>query len=195
MEGSCEHGNKPSGSIRVGKFFSSQATADFSRRAHPHGVSYLSNGRQWTIFRVASNEQRSLYQCFSIYKTVSIKTNCPRGLQRCMHSTYSYHGSRSKNAPNRTRAQGVRLRETRQRSARPSRNVHSSLWATLPTSLSRPRMENPLPKACVSLGVRGYEYFSFPHVHLSLPSHTEIRVRISLGEGAHKSGSFAESIS
>jgi hypothetical protein len=32
-EGSCEHGNEPSGSINGGKFFSSCTIGSFSRRA------------------------------------------------------------------------------------------------------------------------------------------------------------------
>jgi hypothetical protein len=38
VEGSCEHGNEPSGSINVGKFLSGCAAGGFSRRAQLHGV-------------------------------------------------------------------------------------------------------------------------------------------------------------
>jgi hypothetical protein len=40
VEGSCEHGNEPSGSINSGKFLSSSTTGDFSRRARLHDVSH-----------------------------------------------------------------------------------------------------------------------------------------------------------
>jgi hypothetical protein len=39
VEGSCEHGNEPSESIKVGKFLSSYTTGGFSRRAQLHEVS------------------------------------------------------------------------------------------------------------------------------------------------------------
>jgi hypothetical protein len=39
VEGSCEHGNEPSGSINVGKFLSSCTDGGFSRRAQLHEVS------------------------------------------------------------------------------------------------------------------------------------------------------------
>jgi hypothetical protein len=38
-EGSCEHGNEPSDSIKVGNFLNSWATGGFSRKAQFHGVS------------------------------------------------------------------------------------------------------------------------------------------------------------
>jgi hypothetical protein len=38
-EGSCEHGNEPSGSIRCWEFLSGCATGGLSRRARLHGVS------------------------------------------------------------------------------------------------------------------------------------------------------------
>jgi hypothetical protein len=41
MEGCCEHGNEPSGSINIGKFLRNCTTGGFSRRAQPHGVSQL----------------------------------------------------------------------------------------------------------------------------------------------------------
>jgi hypothetical protein len=40
MEGSCEHGSGPSGSINCWKFLSSYAIEGFSRRAQLHEVSY-----------------------------------------------------------------------------------------------------------------------------------------------------------
>jgi hypothetical protein len=40
VEGSCEHGNEPSGSINVGKFLSSCTTGGFPRTAQLHGVSF-----------------------------------------------------------------------------------------------------------------------------------------------------------
>jgi hypothetical protein len=40
VEGSCEHGNELSGSIKDGIFFSVWATGGFSRRAQLHEVSY-----------------------------------------------------------------------------------------------------------------------------------------------------------
>jgi hypothetical protein len=44
VEGCCEHGNEPSGSINDGKFLSSCATGGFSRRAQLRGVvSYRPN--------------------------------------------------------------------------------------------------------------------------------------------------------
>jgi hypothetical protein len=33
VEGSCEHGNEPSGSINAGKFLNGYTTGGFSRRA------------------------------------------------------------------------------------------------------------------------------------------------------------------
>jgi hypothetical protein len=42
VEGSCEHGNEPSGSINAGKFMSSCTTGSFSRRAQlPSNLSGL----------------------------------------------------------------------------------------------------------------------------------------------------------
>jgi hypothetical protein len=41
VEGFCEHGNEPLGSVKVGEFLSSSATGSFSRRAQLHGVIYL----------------------------------------------------------------------------------------------------------------------------------------------------------
>ena len=41
MEGSCGHGNEPSGSINAGKFLSRCTIVSFSRRARIHKVSYL----------------------------------------------------------------------------------------------------------------------------------------------------------
>jgi hypothetical protein len=41
VEGSCENGNEPSGSIKVGKFLSSCATGGLLRRAHFHGICWL----------------------------------------------------------------------------------------------------------------------------------------------------------
>jgi hypothetical protein len=38
VEGSCEHGNEPSGSIKFWKFLSSYTTGGFSRRAQLHDV-------------------------------------------------------------------------------------------------------------------------------------------------------------
>jgi hypothetical protein len=39
VEGSCENGNDPSGSINVGKFLSGCTTGGFSKRAQLHEVS------------------------------------------------------------------------------------------------------------------------------------------------------------
>jgi hypothetical protein len=39
VEGSCEHGNEPSGSIKTGNFLSGYTIGGFSRRAQLHGVS------------------------------------------------------------------------------------------------------------------------------------------------------------
>jgi hypothetical protein len=39
VEGSCEHGNEPSGYIKRWKFLSSCTTGGFSRRAHLHEIS------------------------------------------------------------------------------------------------------------------------------------------------------------
>jgi hypothetical protein len=39
VEGSCEHANKPSGTINAGKFLSKCTIGGFSRRAWLHGVS------------------------------------------------------------------------------------------------------------------------------------------------------------
>jgi hypothetical protein len=36
MEGACEHGNEPSGSINAGKFLNSCTIGGFSRRAQLH---------------------------------------------------------------------------------------------------------------------------------------------------------------
>jgi hypothetical protein len=41
VEGSCEHGNEPSGSIKCWKFLSSCTTGDFLRRASLREVSYV----------------------------------------------------------------------------------------------------------------------------------------------------------
>jgi hypothetical protein len=41
VEGSCEHGNEPSGSIKCWKFLSSCTVGGFSRRAQLHEVSLL----------------------------------------------------------------------------------------------------------------------------------------------------------
>jgi hypothetical protein len=38
VEGSCEHGNEPSGFIKVGKFLSSCIAGGFSKRSRLHGV-------------------------------------------------------------------------------------------------------------------------------------------------------------
>jgi hypothetical protein len=40
VEGSCEHGNETSGSIKAGKFLSSCTIGDLSRRAQLHGVRF-----------------------------------------------------------------------------------------------------------------------------------------------------------
>jgi hypothetical protein len=44
VEGSCEHGNELSGSIKCWKFLSSCTTGSFSRRVQLHGVSYVLYG-------------------------------------------------------------------------------------------------------------------------------------------------------
>jgi hypothetical protein len=49
VEGSCEHGNEPVGSIRFGKFLSSCTTGGFSRRAQLHVVSYGSSSQVITL--------------------------------------------------------------------------------------------------------------------------------------------------
>jgi hypothetical protein len=41
VEGSCEHGNEPSGSINAGQFLSSCTIGFFSRRAQLHEVIFL----------------------------------------------------------------------------------------------------------------------------------------------------------
>jgi hypothetical protein len=41
VEGSCEHGNEPAGSINVGKCLSSRTAGGLSRRAQLHEVIYL----------------------------------------------------------------------------------------------------------------------------------------------------------
>jgi hypothetical protein len=41
VEGLCEHGNEPSGSINNGNFLSSCRTGGFSRNAQLHEVSYV----------------------------------------------------------------------------------------------------------------------------------------------------------
>jgi hypothetical protein len=58
VEGFCEHGNEPPGSINVGKFLSNCATGSFSRRAQLHGVSKvelrLHNGGVSFVFYLCS---------------------------------------------------------------------------------------------------------------------------------------------
>jgi hypothetical protein len=43
VEGSCEHGNEPSGSIKCWKFLSSCTIGGFSRRAQLHEVCLFHN--------------------------------------------------------------------------------------------------------------------------------------------------------
>jgi hypothetical protein len=45
VEGPCEHGNEPSGSINVGIFLSGCATGSFSRRAQLHTVFMLTDAQ------------------------------------------------------------------------------------------------------------------------------------------------------
>jgi hypothetical protein len=40
VAGSCEHGNEPSGSIKIGDFLLDKLTISFSGRALFHGVSF-----------------------------------------------------------------------------------------------------------------------------------------------------------
>jgi hypothetical protein len=52
VEGSCEHSNKPSGSIKCWEVLSSRTIGGFSRRAQLHGVSWLLILRKKTFYMI-----------------------------------------------------------------------------------------------------------------------------------------------
>jgi hypothetical protein len=56
VEGSREHDNEPSGSIKVGKFSGSCVTGGVSRRAQLHGVGYVclnNTSVSWPVLKSA----------------------------------------------------------------------------------------------------------------------------------------------